>query len=292
MQAHRADEDASRGAPCDTRRTYWTHQMEAAYAFMQVMMDYLVKECGEPMVSLRDAAREACVTVLFSETKIAGQFERLFYLRTGLITRFIAAARDMNKRGWILKVEDGYRSRAMQKGVAMQPIVLDRILAKVIWETRGNCPEPSFLFRRITALSATFPKIGTHMSGSAMDISVIRMEDGTDVDRGGPYIELSEKTPMESPFVPLQAAGNRAEITRIMQRHGFMAYPWEFWHYSQGDAYAEHLVNSGKPARYGAVDFDPITGSLAAMLNPKEPLHLPQDILRNMRAALARLGNE
>ena len=283
-RAHRADEDA--------RRTYWTQQMEAAYGFMQVMMDYPVKECGEPMVSLRDAAREAGVTVLFSETKIAGQFERVFYIRKGLTNDFIAAARKMNERGWILKVEDGYRSRAMQKAVAMQPIVLDRILAKVIWETGGRIPEPNFLFRRITALSATFPKIGTHMSGSALDISVIRMEDGTEVDRGGPYIELSEKTPMASPFVPLQAAGNRAEITRIMQRHGFMAYPWEFWHYSQGDAYAEHLANSGKPARYGAVDFDPITGSLAAMLNPKEPLHLPGDILRNMQAALARLGNK
>jgi D-alanyl-D-alanine dipeptidase len=283
MQAHRTDEDA--------RRTYWAEQMEAAYGFMQVMMDYPVAECGDPMGSLREAAAEARVTVLFSETKIAGQFERLFYLRKGLIRSFIGAARDMNERGWTLKVEDGYRSRAMQKGVAMQPIVLDRILAKAIWETGGKVPEPDFLFRRITALSATFPKIGTHMSGSALDISVIRAEDGSEVDRGGSYIELSEKTPMETPFVPPQAARNRAEITRIMRRHGFMAYPWEFWHYSQGDAYAEHLANTGRPARYGAVDFDPAAGSLAAIPNPKDSLHSPKDILRNMHAALARLAN-
>jgi len=282
MQARRADEDA--------RKAYWTQQMEAAYEFMQAMMDYPVKECGEPMVSLRDAAREAGVAVLFSETKIAGRFARVFYLRRGLIEDFVATAREMGKWGWVLKVEDSYRSRTMQKEVAMQPIVLDRILAKVIWEIGGKVPEPDFLFRRITALSATFPKIGTHMSGSALDISVIRAQDGLEVDRGGPYIELSEKTPKDSPFVPPQAARNREEITRIMQGHGFMAYPWEFWHYSKGDAYAEHLADTGRPARYGAVDFDPATRTLAPIPRPKEPLHSPEDILRHMQAGLARLG--
>ena len=93
MQAHRADEDA--------RRTYWTQQMEAAYGFMQVMMDYPVKECGEPMVSLRDAVKEAGVAVLFSETKIAGQFERVFYLREDLTRR------SRNQTGFTFRNGDG-----------------------------------------------------------------------------------------------------------------------------------------------------------------------------------------
>jgi hypothetical protein len=94
---------------------------------------------------------------------------------------------------------------------------------------------------------------------------------------------------MATPFVSPRAAQNRAEVTRIMQGHGFMAYPWEFWHYSKGDVYAEHLAKTGHPARYGAVDFDPTTGHLAAVLNPKEPLHSSEDIMRNMQSALDRL---
>ena len=39
----------------DLRRAYWTEQMDAAYAFMRRMLEYPVQDCGEPLVSLRDA---------------------------------------------------------------------------------------------------------------------------------------------------------------------------------------------------------------------------------------------
>ncbi len=47
----------------DARRAYWTEQMEAAYAFMQVMLRAPVAECGEGMTPLRQAAEEAGVEV-------------------------------------------------------------------------------------------------------------------------------------------------------------------------------------------------------------------------------------
>lgn len=39
-----------------SRRAYWTAQMDAADEFMRRALRYPVAECGEPVVSLRDAA--------------------------------------------------------------------------------------------------------------------------------------------------------------------------------------------------------------------------------------------
>ena len=281
MHTQRDDEEA--------RRAYWTEQMESAYGFMGKMLEYPVEECGESLVSLPELVRTEGLVVEFLHTKIAGNYERLFYLREGLIEDFIAIAREMNDRRWTLKVEDGFRSRAMQKHVALQENVFDIILQRVIWEAKGELPNADLLFRRLTVLSATCPKIGTHMSGSALDVSVLRTEDLCEIDRGGSYIELSELTPMDSQFVSADATRNRTEITKLMQRHGFIAYPYEFWHYSKGDAYAEYLTNSGKPARYGPVDFDPPSGIITPITNPKDPLHSLDDVKINIELALSRL---
>jgi D-alanyl-D-alanine dipeptidase len=271
------------------RRRYWSSQLEAAHAFMQRMFEYPVQECGEPAVPLRDAARAAGVTVVFSETQIAGSYPRQFLLREGLIPAFVAAARDMNQRGWVLKVEDGYRTTEMQRHLSLAPYVLDQVLAKVIWELDGGLPSADLFFRRLMVLTATAPKIGTHMSASAIDISVLRQTDGTALDRGGPYIEMSERTPMLSPFVSAEASRNRALLSLVMGAHGFMAYPYEFWHYSQGDAYDESLTGSGRPARYGAVAVDPASGSVTPIANACASLHAPDDFRRAMEEALARL---
>jgi len=274
----------------DLRRAYWTEQMESAYEFMENILEYPVEECGESLVSLPESVREEGLSVRFSHTRLAGRYERLFYLREGLIVDFLEIAREMNNRGWTLKVEDAFRSRAMQKYLALQEKIIDVILQRVIWEANGRIPNPDLMFRRLTALIATSPKIGTHMSGTAIDVSVLRSEDLSEIERGGTYIELSELTPMASPFTSADAVRNRTEISRIMQSYGFLAYPYEFWHYSKADAYTEYLTRSGKPARYGPVDLDTGNGNIIPIRNPKDPLHTLEDIKKQIDSALNRLN--
>ena len=72
---------------------------------------------------------------------------------------------------------------------------------------------------------------------------------------------------MNSPFISREAMSNRREITAIFRESGFVAYPYEFWHYSSGDAYQQLLLDTGKPARYGAVDFDQTTGCITPYKN-------------------------
>jgi len=211
-------------------------------------------------------------------------------LREGQIPGFLQAAGAMNRRGWVLKVEDGYRNRTMQKYIGRIPWIFDAILRKSIWELEGRTPDPAFLFRRILTLTAQMPKIGTHMSGSAIDISVLDRMTGAEVDRGAPYCEMSERTPMDSPFVGSEAQRNRAAITEILEEAGFVAYPYEFWHYNSGDAYERILRNDREPAQYGAVDWDPDTGAVRPIEAPEKPLNGLDEIEADIRVALQRIG--
>ena len=153
-------------------------------------------------------------------------------------------------------------------------------------------PSAEFMFRRCSALVATVPKFGTHMSGSAIDVSVLlRATPATEVDRGAPYIEMSERTQMDSPCVSEPSRENRRQISAVMQRHGFVAYPWEFWHCSSGDAYEQFLRNTGKPAIYGPVDWDAASGTLVPITDANEPLNSEQEIRDEIAAALRRCSH-
>ena len=272
----------------NARRAYWAAKMDEAYAFMQEIRAYPVAECGEPVVSLVDAVQGKDVEVLFSTRPHVQGLPRLFYLRAGLIDSFLHCARAMNARGWILKVEDAFRTVTMQKFLARAPYTFDMVLERLVWECQGAQPPVDLVMRRVAALVAAAPKVGTHMSGSAIDISVLDRTTGQEVDRGKPYLEMSELTPMDSPFVSPEAQANRAAITALMAQYGFVDYPWEFWHYNQGDAYDEYLHRTGKPGRYGAVNISLTDGRVEPIADPLALLNSAAEIEYEMQQAVAR----
>lgn len=274
----------------DARRAYWTEQLEAARDFMLRAAQQPVIECGESLVDLAESARGAGVQVTFSERPHVLGLPRLHRLRAGLVPGFLAAASAMNRRGWIMHVEDGYRTREMQRHLARHPAVFDAILRTLRWELGGDLPTPDFVLRRSMALVALRPKVGTHMSASAIDLSVFRADDGREVDRGAPYLEMSELTPMESPFVSTEALRNRREITALMREHGFFEYPYEFWHYNGGDVYEAVLRGSAAPARYGAVDWNPASNRISPVADPEQPLNSAADLGAEIERALQRLS--
>src|SRR6185436_2872983 len=95
------------------RRAYWAEQMELGYAMVQQLIAFPVSECGEGFASIPDAAAAANVEMLFSTSKIAGDLDRVFYMRESLVRDVVAIGREMNARGWVLKIEDGFRSLEM-----------------------------------------------------------------------------------------------------------------------------------------------------------------------------------
>lgn len=273
------------------RRAYWAQQLQLGYDMIQQVLPLEVRECCEGLESIPDAAHSAGVEMLFSQSKIAGDIDRLFFIRRGLIPAVINIARDMNARGWILKIEDGYRTMEMQRQLGCKPNLFDAILDKCIWENGGLVPPVELVFRRAMVLIANLPKVGTHMSASAIDVSVFRRDDGSEVWRGNAYLEMSERTPMRSPFVDREHLSNRLEITAMMEAHGFVHFPQEFWHFNQGDAVGHHLRSLPLPARYGPVHWDPNSNRVTPYDDPLEPLNPLPRIQSEIEAAVARRQN-
>ena len=99
---------------------------------------------------------------------------------------------------------------------------------------------------------------------------------------------MNETTPMRSPFISEEHLRNRLEITAIMESHGFMHFPFEFWHFSKGDA-ADHIMNhDSTPARFGAVNWNVESNEVTPVRNPCEPLNVLPQIEKEIEAALRR----
>ncbi|SVB80807.1 uncharacterized protein METZ01_LOCUS233661, partial [marine metagenome] len=79
--------------------------MEAGYELVQQILPFEVEECGEGLADICKAAEAGGVEMLFSESKIVDELDRIFYIREGLVDDLIAVGRDMNERGWVLKIE-------------------------------------------------------------------------------------------------------------------------------------------------------------------------------------------
>lgn len=274
----------------EARRQFWTFHMERSAQLLQAMQKQPTQEGGEGFASIPDAAAEAGVEMLFSDSKIAGDIDRIFYIRAGLIPDLMAIGRDMNARGWILKIEDGYRTRQMQTQLGRKPTVFDMIVRSCWWEAGNRPPSLDLIRRRSTCLVANFPSHGTHTMGAAVDISVFDRDDGTEVWRGKPYLEMSEYTPMDSPFISPQEQQNRADITAMMEAHGFLHYPGEFWHYNKGDALYHLMTKSGQVSPYGPVHWDPQTNEVRPYDDVHSPLTPPEQMAQLLDQALVRLG--
>ncbi|MCA9133462.1 MAG: hypothetical protein KDA45_09920 [Planctomycetales bacterium] len=274
------------------RRAYWAEQMQQGYDLIQSVLPFDVQECGEGFASIPAAAESAGVEMLFSNSKIAGDIDRVFFMRESLVRKVIDVGRAMNERGWILKIEDGYRSQEMQSQLVRKPELFDVILKKCVWENAGQLPPVELLFRRATVLIANIPKIGTHMSGSAIDVSVFRRDDGTEVWRGNAYLEMSERTPMRSPFITEEDLRNRLAITAMLEAHGFVHFPFEFWHFNQDDAMGHALLKQPGPARFGPVHWDPQTNRVTAYADALSPLNPLDVIAKEIEAAVQRAAQQ
>ncbi len=279
----------SRNDQTDPAANYLAARLDEAHEFMMRVMKHPVAECGEPLVHLERAAAESGTLVEFSRKPHALGKPRLHLLRHGQIRGFLQAAAEMNRRGWAMRVEDGYRNRIMQKFLGRQPAVFDAMLRTVIRELAGRIPSTEFMFKRVLTLTAQIPKTGTHMSGSAIDISVLDRATGLEIDRGAPYLEMSELTPMDSPFISPAARENRKAISNIMCSAGFIEYPYEFWHYNSGDSYESVLCDRHDPAIYGAVDWNPDTGRTEPIQDPDRPLNDLDEIKAEIEASILRI---
>ena len=68
-------------------------------------------------------------------------------------------------------------------------------------------------------------------------------------------------------------------VCALFAARQFVPYPYEFWHFSHGDADYETVLGSGGAARFGPVHLDADSGKATAVKDIRKPYVTIEDIL-------------
>ncbi|SFK70396.1 M15 family metallopeptidase [Methylorubrum salsuginis] len=74
-----------------------------------------------------------------------------------------------------------------------------------------------------------------HSRGSTVDLTLVRLADGSELDMGTPFDLFDEASASDSGRVGPAARANRRRLRTAMIRAGFAPYPQEWWHFTLKD---------------------------------------------------------
>jgi len=125
------------------------------------------------------------------------------FLRRGTADKLARVQSELEEQNLSLLITDGYRPYSIQKK---------------IWQI---VPDPDYV---------ADPAIGSkHNRGAAVDITILDLPMGTEID------DLTEKAHHNYPHLKGEEKKNRLFLKNLMEKHGFIALPTEWWHYEDSD---------------------------------------------------------
>jgi len=148
-----------------------------------------------------------------------------------LLTRQAAAAlaevvRDLAPRGLALKVFDCYRpARAVAHFVRW---------ARDLADVAGKSEFYPDVDKRNLFRDGYIAARSGHSRGSTVDLTLVRLGDGTELDMGTPFDFFSPRSWPSNRQVSAEARRNRTHLAQAMRRRGFVAYDKEWWHFTLG----------------------------------------------------------
>jgi len=201
-----------------------------------------VRECGEPLVDLRDTG------ALRIDARLADERGAYAYARLSIADLLVAAQCQL-PRGLRLLVIEGYRPPAVQ----------ERYFTSSMSRIAGAAPNWST--ERVRAEAATYvapPDVAPHVAGGAVDLTLctvdgVELPMGTEVNATPP--EHGRECFTASAEIDAEARVNRNMLIDAMTSTGFVNYPSEWWHWSYGDRYWAFVTGAGH-ARYGPATLD------------------------------------
>jgi D-alanyl-D-alanine dipeptidase len=75
-------------------------------------------------------------------------------------------------------------------------------------------------------------KLSAHSRGSAVDLTIVNLQDKKDLDMGGIFDLLDTVSNTSYPNINISARVNRALLKSVMEKYGFENYDKEWWHFS------------------------------------------------------------
>ena len=75
-------------------------------------------------------------------------------------------------------------------------------------------------------------KLSSHSRGSAVDLTLLDMKSGKELDMGGPFDLFSERSHPDFRGISAEQYDNRMILRRAMLRNGFRPIDCEWWHFA------------------------------------------------------------
>ena len=145
---------------------------------------------------------------------------------------------ELRPQGLGLKIFDGYRpQKAVDHFLRWSKDPTDTLTKQTYY--------PDLPKDRLFELGYIAKRSG-HTRGSTLDLTVIDLASGKEIDMGGSWDFFGDVSHHDSPLVDSKATANRELLRQTMLRHGFSPYANEWWHYT--------LKNEPYPDTY--FDFD------------------------------------
>ncbi len=180
-------------------------------------------------------------TYNFVGDRIDGYEEPVALLSIEAARALKAVANEVNAQGYRLKIFDAYRpANAVRHFVLWGIEDLDLRMKPYFYPDL----EKQELFRQGYIASRS-----SHSRGSAVDLTLLDMRTGREVDMGSPFDLFSALSHPDSRAVTEEQYENRMFLQSAMTRNGFSPIGCEWWHFSlkdepYPDTYFEFPVSS------------------------------------------------
>ena len=152
-----------------------------------------------------------------------------------------AVSNEMNVKGYRLKIFDAYRPATAVKHFVLWGIEdLDQRMKPFFYPDL----EKTELFELGYIASKS-----SHSRGSTVDLTLLDMETGKEIDMGSPFDFFNEISHPDYKGVTDEQYDNRMLLQSVMVKHGFVPIDCEWWHFTLADepypdTYFEFPVNS------------------------------------------------
>ena len=143
-----------------------------------------------------------------------------------------SVSNEMTVQGYRLKVFDAYRPVSAVKHFQLWGIEDQDIRMKPYFYP--DLPKQELFSRGYIA------KESSHSRGSTVDLTLLDMATGKELDMGGPFDLFSEVSHPDYRGITDEQSENRMILRRAMLRNGFEPFDYEWWHFTlRGEPYPD-----------------------------------------------------
>lgn len=161
----------------------------------------------------------------FVGTRIDGYDEPIAIITRQAADSLKKVSDEMMEKGYRLKIYDAYRPRRAVLHFVRWAKNLEDTLTKQYFYPELD---KSVLFKLGFISSRS-----SHSRGSTVDLTLLDMKSGTDLDMGGPFDYFGEISHRDNTKdITSEQAANRRMLRESMESHGFKSITSEWWHFT------------------------------------------------------------